>query len=941
MKFDPCFLRFRSAIAIILLIAGYVPARQTPVKIYGVVKDPAGAVVANATVSIIDAAGKEITVNTDKAGAYELKSLSSGKYSFSVSAQGFEIYNRDILITAQNQKIDISLSIAKHEDKIEVTDQTPGKVDTDPANNGNAIVLKEKDLAMLADDPDELTNQLKAMAGASVGGNGAQIYVDGFSGQRLPPKSAIREIRINQDPYSAEYDAPGFGRIEVFTKPGSQKFAGLISYRYNDAIFNSTSPFLSQNPSYHTHMVSADFGGPLTTRSSFQFGIDRNIINDNSVINALILDPSLSPVQFHQAVDNPRLATVASFRVDYQINSNNLLFARYQYFGKNEQNDGIGQFSLASQGFDFNSTDQTFQVSDTQFLSAKVINETRFQFTRITTDQTALSTATQILVPGAFIGGGNNPGNSAITLSNYEFQNYMSVDRGAQLLKFGARLRLASETNNSTPNFNGTFTFRSFDAFQITQEGLQQGLSPAQIRTNGGGAEQFTISSGNPIATNKLFDAGVFLQDDWKARPNLTFGLGLRYEVQNDIRTYGNFAPRVGFAWGIDPKKKNAAKSVLRVGWGVFYTRIPQSILLQAAQLNGINQQQVVVENPDFFPNVPSITNLSGSTTSPTIYQLDRNINIPYVLQTSVSFERSLPKSSKMAITYLNSRGDHQLLSTNINAPLPGTFDSNNPGSGVRPFPGAGNIYQFESVGKFEQNQLTINFSSDSLIRNVRLNGTYVLNYANSNTAGATSFLSNQFNIEQDYGRAAFDVRHQLNLGGHIDLPFGFYSDSFLLMSSGQPFNILISRDINGDSIFNDRPTFATDLSRPSVVQTRFGAFDTAPIPGQKIIPPNFGVGPNRVTFNVRLAKAFSLGNKEVSASTNSKSGNIYKNAWQPLYAIRFEVIANNVFNHPNLSTPTGNLSSPLFDKATGLAGSPYSSTAASRQVYLRAVFRF
>jgi hypothetical protein len=223
---------------------------------------------------------------------------------------------------------------------------------------------------------------------------------------------------------------------------------------------------------------------------------------------------------------------------------------------------------------------------------------------------------------------------------------------------------------------------------------------------------------------------------------------------------------------------------------------------------------------------------------------------------------------------------------------------------------------------------------------NIHLNGNYTLNYANSNTAGANSFLSNPFDIDQDYGRAAYDIRHRLNLSSRIDLPFGFYSDLFLLITSGQPFNITIGRDLNGDTIFNDRPGFASNLARPSVMITQFGAFDTRPIPGETIIPPNIGNGPIQETLNLRLAKAFSLGNKEVSASSN-KSGNIYKDAWRPLYAIRFEAIANNVFNHPNLSAPIGNLNSPLFGKSTGLAGSPFSSTASSRQLFMRVVFRF
>ena len=102
---------------------------------------------------------------------------------------------------------------------------------TDPTSNGTALVLGEKELAALSDDPDELSDELQAMAGPGGGPNGGQIYVDGFTGGNMPPKSSIREVRINSNPYSTEYDRPGFGRIEIFTKPGSDKIRGQLFFQ--------------------------------------------------------------------------------------------------------------------------------------------------------------------------------------------------------------------------------------------------------------------------------------------------------------------------------------------------------------------------------------------------------------------------------------------------------------------------------------------------------------------------------------------------------------------------------------------------------------------------------------------------------------------------------------------------------------------------------------
>ena len=116
-------------------------------------------------------------------------------------------------------------------------------MDVDPENNAGAIILKDKDLEALSDDPDELMSELQALAGPSAGPNGGQIYIDGFTGGQLPPKASIREIRINQNPFSAEYDKLGYGRIEIFTKPGTDKFHGQLFLIGNTAGFNSRNPF--------------------------------------------------------------------------------------------------------------------------------------------------------------------------------------------------------------------------------------------------------------------------------------------------------------------------------------------------------------------------------------------------------------------------------------------------------------------------------------------------------------------------------------------------------------------------------------------------------------------------------------------------------------------------------------------------------------------------
>src|SRR5205814_2669592 len=310
---------------------------------------------------------------------------------------------------------------------------------------------------------------------------------------------------------------------------------------------------------------------------------------------------------------------------------------------------------------DLNKTEHTLQFSNTTIVNPKTINESRFEYRHVDTQQSALSSHPQVTVLGAFIGGGNNIGNNSTNQKNFQLQNYTSMDRGKHYFRFGGQVRVAAENDKSNSNFNGSFTFASLTAFQITQQGLQQGLTPARIRAAGGGAEQFSIVSGRPSVANTMFDASAFFQDNWKLRPNVTFSYGLRYETQNEIRDHFDFAPRLGLAVGIHPGKKSVTKTVLRMGWGMFYTRFAQSLALNSFRLDGNNQRQFIVQNPDFFPGVLTAGSLGSSLATPTLYQIDPNLRAPYMMQSSISIEQKLPRATSLAITYLSSHGGRQL----------------------------------------------------------------------------------------------------------------------------------------------------------------------------------------------------------------------------------------------------------------------------------------
>jgi hypothetical protein len=955
---------------LILLACSFAQSKNGGVK--GTVMDPTGAVIPGALVTVRDGSGKTKLAIADAAGSYAISGLPAGTYAISGTARGFAKFQKpDLQISpGATVSLNIELQIQAQHQQVDVEEDENAQINVDPGSNASSIVLKEKDLEAFSDDPDELQSELEALAGPAAGPSGAQIYIDGFTGGQLPPKSSIREIRINQNPFSPEFDKLGYGRIEIFTKPGTDSFHGQTSFNINHSALNSRNPFLHEDPpTYHSEIYNGNLSGPISKKASFFFSVQRRSIDEFSPINAIVLDQNLQPMPFTASVTVPRTRLSIGPRVDIQLSKTNTLTVRYQFTRSEITNDQVGQFSLASQGVNASNTEHTLQLSDTQTFGAHVVNETRFQYLRIDNQQTAQSSLPQVSVLGAFVSGGNPLGFLSDREDNFELQNNTSIVHGTHSFKFGGRLRVWDVRNTSTQNFNGAFTFPSLNAYMLTEQGLQQGLTMAQIRANGGGPSQYIVATGQPLASLTYVDTGLYAGDDWRVRRNVVLSYGVRFESQNGIPDQNDWAPRVAVSWGLG-NSKGAPKTVIRAGSGIFYDRFGDSLLLNVERLNGSNQQQFVVQDPDFFTTIPDPGSLAGALTSSTIREIDPRLRAPRIWQSAISVERQLAKSANLTVTYLNSHGTDGFLSQNINAPLPGTFNPADPTAAVRPIPGAGNIYEYRSEGVFRQNQLIVN--SNVRMSRFMLFGYYSLNFANSDTTGPGFFPSNPYDLSLDYGRAAFDVRHRFTMGSSIQLPHAVRLSPFIVASSGSPYNVTLGEDLNGDSIFNDRPAFATPTST-AVRVTSIGAFNLLPLAGEPAIPINYGYGPAQFMANLRISKSFAFGPENKGPATRARRGGggggggrggfgegmgrggfggpggpggpdgmggEPTSSVSRRYQLTLSAYARNLFNNVNPAAPIGTLSSPLFGESNALAGFGGNS-AANRRIDFQLQFSF
>jgi hypothetical protein len=918
-----------------ILFIGIAASSQQVAKgsLQGKVLDQQGALLPGVEIILIDAEHKERKVQTNGQGAFTFNGLLPGKYTLRAASNGFSVYENTEINVAEGKaaSLDVTLNVTITEN-VNVSDDRP--VSTDADGNASAIVLKETEIAALPDDPVELQAALQALAGPGAGPSGGEIFVDGFSGAKLPPRDSIKEVRVNQNPFSSEFDRMGLGRIEIITKPGTEKWNGEIQTQFEDESLNSRNPYARNRPPYQLRTFEGNLSGPLVkNKASFFMDAEHQAIDNNALINARILDPSLNIALLQQGIVTPSVGIEFNPRVDWQLNKNHSLTVRFGYGRDTQKNAGLGGFDLISRAYDNVSTDHSIRFTEAAILAPTVVNELRFQFVSATNTQNGGSNLPTIQVNDAFTSGGANIGNASSKDTRLEINNGTTFLRGNHILKFGGRFRRVEVTNIAPTNFAGTFTFTSIDQYKNTI-----------LNQSGAFPTQFAIAGGDPNVSIGVIDYGAYLQDEWKLRPNLSLSLGLRYENQNGVSDNLNWAPRFGFAYAPGAGKGQTAKTVIRGGFGVFYERFGRNLILQAKRLDGIRQQQFVVTDPTILDsiiftssgvsNIPTIHSLAAFAQPQTTRVIATDLRIPTHFQTAISIERQLPFKTTISLSYINTSIRRQLRSRNINAPL----------NGIRPLPTAGNIFSYESTGRYDQNQLIVNFKSN-FSSHASFFGNYSFGGAKSDTDGAGNFPASSYDLSNEYGDSAQDIRHRFTLGGSYTAPFGFRLSPFLSYRSGIPFNITTGLDSNGDTLFTDRPALATDLNRqcnfgtaanPSirscVVRSRFGDFDLKPIAGQTIIPRNFGRGTNYLGVNLTVAKEFGIGPKNDGDDESP-------------YKLDFSVQARNIFNHTNQGSPVGNLSSLFFGQATSSAGAfggnGGSSTASNRRIKLSVTFSF
>lgn len=893
--------------AALLWGGGGAALAQEPLhEIAGVVKDENGALIVGARASLTDGQGDRREVVTDAQGQFRFERLRVGAYTLKVGHTGFGDYEEKVRAGGAAGGARIEVILAPKISETVVVDNGVGAAPLDPEQASGTKVLTERELQALPDDPDQLRDQLQQLATSSGSAPGeATVTVDGFlSGGRLPPKSSIREVRINPNLFSAEFDKPPFrgGRIEIVTRPGASSFHGSGFFNFNGSALNAREAFAPVRAPSRTRRYGLQFGGPLARQhAGFFLDFERRDIDETEAVNALLLDETLRPAAFSQSVLAPTRLFVGSARADWQVNKMHTLVLRYEMSRQRLDNQGVGGFSLAERALSHRLSEETLQFTETAVLSPTAFNELRLGVTHERLTQNAVSGAQAISIPGAFEAGGAATQSSERATHRLELTDYLSITASKHSVKFGAQVFRRHFRDRRADNPNGAFIFGGGLAPQLGPDGEVLGGAPAvqisgleQYRRTllglpGGVPTRFLVTLGGSDVTVGQWLAAGFVQDEWRPRANLSLSLGIRYEGQTAPDDGVSLAPRLGVAY--TPDKRH--RWVLRARAGIFYDRVSDALTFEARRLDGRRSRHLILDSPA-FPDPFAGGGVNSAV--PTIRRLDESLRPPASLQVRVEVARELPGGWRIDFNHSWTRGWSVLRSRNVNAPLV-TAGVEPPGA-PRPTGIAENILQFEPSGRIRGRVLYagVNQAANKYF-NVFAGYLHFSFRADADTP--FSLPQSSYDLSGEWARPSWLARHRFFLTNIINFTWKLRLSTSINAASGTPFNVTTGRDNNGDGNFNDRPS-PSGLSDPRAIMTPFGALNPHVVNGT--LPRNAGTNPATVTVDVNLSRQFKFGPKVTPTDQR--------------YMLTLNARAGNLFNHTNVLSLNGVLASPFFGRA-------------------------
>jgi hypothetical protein len=838
------------------------------------VEDTTGAGIGGVTITATSI-DKNLTWATtgDEEGRFRFSYLPAGDYKVRAEHVGFAAALRELtLLVGQTISLPIKLSVAGVAESMDVSAEaptveaartqvseavTPREIDSLPLNGRNYL-----DLALLIPAVSRTntgSNQRFAETSA-VPGTGISVagqrnlnnsfIVDGLSANddaaglsgSFYSQEVIREFQVVTSGGIAEFGRASAGAINIITQSGTNRWRGRAYAFLRNQRLDARNPLASTIDPLTQTQYGASLGGPVVRNRAFLFSnfeqtrqnragfITISPANVAAVNAGLDLagyrGPRIETGEFSTGLDSTNLFV----RLDHRVNNRNMFSTRYNLYDISSDNARtVGGLNSISRGSGLDNRDQTFALDNVTTVSQKTVNEARFQFTR----SRLRAPVNDDVGPAVNISGVASFGTATFSptvrdIDLYEAVDNISTQKGSHSLKAGLDF-LYNRVNIGFPGpRQGVYTFASLESFQTGRYiNFQQAF---------GEEGQF---QSNP-------NLGLFFQDEWRPRADLTINAGIRYDAQwlpDPVETDAdNIAPRLGIAYA-----PGDHKTVVRASAGLYYDRIPLRAISNALQRDGVKFKTAVVSfGQPAAPVFPEALSSFPQGLLTSITTIDPHIENSYSQQASLQIERELGARTNVSIGYIHLRGLHMIMSRNVNVPTLTAADAARlgvPNLG-RPDPRFANVSRFESAGDSYYNAMTASFNSRPA-RWAALRASYTLSKG-IDTAGNFFFSSpqNNFDIRDDRGPSDNDQRHRLAVSGTLEAPRsggdslmrrvagGWQLSYIYTFESALPFNIQTGNDRNFDTSVNDRPVG---------------------------VGRNTGRGSNFASLDLRLARRFSL----------------------------------------------------------------------------------
>jgi outer membrane receptor protein involved in Fe transport len=835
---------FRRLLNILLIVCGAATAAsaQTPprgVAVSGTVQDQTGAVLPGATLTIAAADGvASAPIVSDTAGAFRFERIPPGTYDLRVEFPGFAANVTHLRVTTRAPgPLTIVMQIEGLSAEVSVSgggDRTSGS----GAANLDAVAVDAKaldDLPVL--DGDVVAAVSRFLDSSALGTNGATIVVDGVEVNALSvSSSSVQQIKINHDPYAAEFMRPGRGRIEIVTKPGGRDFSGTFNARFRDSALYAKNAFAATKPPEQRRVFEGSLGGPIQGLDKTDFVISGSHDAEDSQ-SIVFADTLAGKVQANVAT--PFTNTLGSITINRQQGEKNTIILRFSHQRWSNPNQSVGGINLPEVGRSASQREDDTTYSQQTILAPTLLHEAKLMVGFERQPSVSLTAQPRIVVNDAFVGGGAQA-DSLRTEKHFTLMDAITWSPARHVIKAGVNIPDWSWRGYvDNTNTGGTFYFSNLQSFALGQP------------------YSFTQQRGNGEVAFLEKVVGLFVQDEMRPRSNLTIDLGVRYDWQSVFHDTNNIAPRASFAY----MPGASGHSVVRGGAGVFYDRTGPGPIQDLRRFDGQHLQQIVLVDPG-YPNPLAPGQTLGSAPS-NIVVLSPTVTIPFTVQYSVGLEQQVAPKTTLAVTFVGSRGYHQFLSRDLNAPAPPLFLE-------RPDPSRGVVREIESAGTMRTASLQVTLRGE-MAKSV--NGTVQYSYgrASNNTSGIGWMPPNSYDLSHEYGPADWDRRHGLELFGAWTAGRWFTLGASFEAYTGRPYSLTLGTDVFNTGLANARPAG---------------------------VPRNSLRGPGYASLDLRWSHDLPL------ASGSKKR------------ALTLGVDAFNVLNRENDSSFVGNLSSPFFGQA-------------------------